>query len=159
MMAGVGARMRAAVAGLWTRGFAAGWMASLALVVAFDLLWCYETTFRGLGFAGTYVNAAALATVLALPALWHRRWAQMGVLLVMAVVMMANLIYCRTYFNSIPAHSYLLAGNVADFTASIWDTVRVRDFLLPAIALAVPLAMGPRRKVIKVNGGGILLSY
>lgn len=157
MMAGVGARMRAAVAGLWTRGFAAGWMASLALVVAFDLLWCYETTFRGLGFAGTYVNAVALATVLALPSLWHRRWAQMGVLLVMAVVMMANLIYCRTYFNSIPAHSYLLAGNVADFTASIWDTVRVRDFLLPAIALAVPLAMGPRRKVTKVNGGGYLI--
>ena len=83
-------RLMEKVRRLWGRGFAGGWLAALALVLAFDLLWCYETTFRGLGFAGTYVNALALATVLALPALWHRRWAQMAVLLAMSLVMMAN---------------------------------------------------------------------
>lgn len=150
-------RLMEKVRRLWGRGFAGGWLAALALVLAFDLLWCYETTFRGLGFAGTYVNALALATVLALPALWHRRWAQMAVLLAMSLVMMANLIYCRTYFNSIPAPSYMLAGNVADFTASILDTLRLRDFVLPAIALLAPVAMGPRVKPTNVNGGGYLI--
>ena len=83
----------------------------------------------------------------------------MAVLLAMSLVMMANLIYCRTYFNSIPAPSYMLAGNVADFTASILDTLRLRDFVLPAIALLAPVAMGPRVKPTNVNGGGILLFY
>jgi phosphoglycerol transferase MdoB-like AlkP superfamily enzyme len=67
--------------------------------------------------------------------LTSRRWIQLVVLLLFDALMEANLMYCRTYFNAIPAESYLLAGNLSDFTASVFDSLRWRDILMPLVAV------------------------
>ena len=62
---------------LWTRRFTVVWLCCLATVLAFDVLWCSQTTFRGLGMAGTWVNALTLSTLMALPVVLTRRiWPQ-----------------------------------------------------------------------------------
>ena len=42
---------------LWTRQYLLAWLGCLLTVLVFDVLWCSQTTFRSLGFVGTYVNA------------------------------------------------------------------------------------------------------
>lgn len=122
--------------GLWTRTFATIWIGCLLTVLAFDLLWCYQTTFRGLGFVATYINALTLATLMALPSVATRRvWPQITLMLLVDILMIANLMYCRTYFNSIPPASYLLIGQVFDFHTSIADSWSWRYLILPALTL------------------------
>ena len=77
---------------LWTRQFFWAWIGCFATVIAFDILWCAQTTFRAFGFIGTYVNAATMATLLAMPVVIIRRpWLQMLVLALVDVLMLANL--------------------------------------------------------------------
>ncbi len=130
---------------LWTRQFVVAWLGCLFTVLAFDVLWCAQTTFRALGFAGTYINAMSLATLLALPTVCCRRsWPQIAVMLLVDLLLIANLMYCRTYFNAIPLSSYLLVGNVMDFTSSIADSFSWVYLLLPGIAVATYLILSPR---------------
>lgn len=131
---------------LWTRQFFWAWIGCFATVIAFDILWCAQTTFRAFGFIGTYVNAATMATLLAMPVVIIRRpWLQMLVLALVDVLMLANLMYCLTYFNSIPAASYLLAGQVLDFHSSITDSWRWVYITLPVIAIATLFFINPNR--------------
>ena len=119
---------------LWTRRFTVVWLCCLATVLAFDVLWCSQTTFRGLGMAGTWVNALTLSTLMALPVVLTRRiWPQITLMALVDLLLIANLMYCRTYFNSIPPESYLLAGQVMDFRASIYDSWSWLYAILPAI--------------------------
>lgn len=122
---------------LWNRRFLAAWLGVLVTILCFDLLWCTQTTFRALNFAGTYINLLLLATLLTFPTLlWRKAWPQALVTLAMAMLMCANLMYCLTYFDAIPPASYALVGNVMGFTASIADSFRPQFLLLfiPAIA-------------------------
>ena len=48
---------------------------------------------------------------------------------------MANLMYSRTYFSAIPLDSYGLAGNLSDFTASVFDSLRWYDAVFPLSTL------------------------
>lgn len=144
---------------LWTRGFTAAWLGALVTLLLFDLLWCIQTTFRGMSFPATYINALTLATLLSLPAiLTRRRWVMCVVLLLADALLIANLMYCRTYFNSIPPASYLLAGHVMDFSESIFDSWNWTYLLLPLVALLTPLFMhgGRRRKQLSPSPGRYL---
>lgn len=137
---------------LWTRQFFVAWAGCLATVLAFDVLWCAQTTFRALGFVGTYVNALTLATLMSLPAVVCRRsWVQVTVMLPVDLLLIANLMYCRTYFNAIPLASYLLVGNVMDFTACIADSFSWLYLLLPGIAVATYMLMSPRNDECRPN--------
>lgn len=130
---------------LWTRRFTVVWLCCLATVLAFDVLWCSQTTFRGLGMAGTWVNALTLSTLMALPVVLTRRiWPQIAVMALVDLLLIANLMYCRTYFNSIPPESYLLVGQVMDFRESIYDSWSWLYAILPAIT-AVVLFVTPSR--------------
>lgn len=121
---------------LWTRRFALTWAACLATVLAFDVLWCAQTTFRAFSMAGTYINAITLATIMAMPVVASRRmWPQMIVMALVDLLMVANLMYCRTYFNSIPPESYLLVGQVMDFHASIVDSWSWLFAIIPLITV------------------------
>lgn len=121
---------------VWTRRFALAWTGCLLTVLAFDLLWCGQTTFRALGFAATYINALTLATLMALPSVATRKlWPQIALMAIVDVVMIANLMYCRTYFNSIPPASYLLVGQVFDYHMSITYSWSYRYLTLPLITL------------------------
>ena len=117
---------------------AAAWVVSALIFLTFDILWCSLTTFRSLGFAPTWLFALLGATVVSLPsALAPRRtWVQAAVWLIIIGFMTANMMYYRTYFTAIPAASYLMAGNLADFKGSVTDSLAWTDIILPLEVLA-----------------------
>jgi phosphoglycerol transferase MdoB-like AlkP superfamily enzyme len=121
----------------FNKHFVIWWATAFASILTFTLLWCYDTTFRAMSIMAYYPNNILLALLLCVPTmLTRRRWVQLAVLLAFDTLLEANLMYCRTYFNAIPAESYLLAGNLKDFTASVVDSLRLRDILLPLVTLA-----------------------
>lgn len=128
---------------LWTRAYTGAWIATLILFLAFDILWCSLTTFRALSFVQTWLFALAAAFVFSLPSavVPRRKWVQLIVWLLLSLLFVANFIYFRTYFTAIPASSYLLAGNLADFTASITDSVGATDFILPLFSVIAYLIL------------------
>ncbi len=110
---------------------------SFAVLLWFDIVWCMSTTFRAMSDWLMWVNTVAASLVLALPyALTRRMWVQIVFLAITGCLLEANLMYCRTYFAAIPPESYLLAGNLSDFTASIGDSLRWADLGLPLILIA-----------------------
>lgn len=117
--------------------------------VAFDVIWCMDTTFASFSFFETYATKiiATLALVGAY-VLTRSRWAQIVVMALLDVLMVANLMYFRTYYSAIPASSYLEAGNLADFKASVTDSLRWADIVLPLITIATAV-MAFRSKTTK----------
>lgn len=128
---------------------AAAWVVSALIFLTFDILWCSLTTFRSLGFAPTWLFAMFGATAVALPAALapRRAWVQLIVWLIIIGVMTANMMYYRTYFTAIPAASYAMAGNLADFKGSVTDSLAWTDIILPLEAIAGWLWMLRRRCV------------
>lgn len=105
--------------------------------VAFDVIWCMDTTFASFSFFETYATKiiATLALV-GVYVLTRSRWAQIVVMALLDVLLVANLMYFRTYYSAIPASSYLEAGNLADFKASVTDSLRWADIVLLLISIA-----------------------
>lgn len=100
--------------------------------VLFDVLWCVDTTFASFSHLETYVTKLMAALVLAMPYLLFRlRRVQAVVLFLLDVLLIANLLYYRTYYTHIPLSSYGLIGNLADFTGSVFDSFRWADIVLP----------------------------
>lgn len=106
-------------------------------LVAFDVIWCMDTTFASFSFFETYATKIIATLALAgVYALTRCRWAQIVVMALLDVLLVANLMYFRTYYSAIPASSYLEAGNLADFKASVTDSLRWADIVLPLITIA-----------------------
>lgn len=104
--------------------------------ILFDIIWCLQTTFTAFSSAALYLNTALVALVFALPyVLSRRRWVQIVLMLVIDGLLISNLMYSRTYNTVIPLESYLLAGNLSDFTASVVDSMRWADLLFPLSTL------------------------
>ena len=128
--------------------------------VAFDVIWCMDTTFASFSFFETYATKIIATLALAgVYALTRCRWAQIVVMALLDVLLVANLMYFRTYYSAIPASSYLEAGNLADFKASVTDSLRWADIVLPLITIATAV-MAFRYKTTKrqpltavLNGG------
>lgn len=117
--------------------------------VAFDVIWCMDTTFASFSFFETYATKIIATLALAgVYALTRCRWAQIVVMALLDVLMVANLMYFRTYYSAIPASSYLEAGNLADFKASVTDSLRWADIVLPLITIATAV-MAFRYKTTK----------
>lgn len=117
--------------------------------VAFDVIWCMDTTFASFSFFETYATKIIATLALAgVYALTRSRWAQIVVMALLDVLMVANLMYFRTYYSAIPASSYLEAGNLADFKASVTDSLRWADIVLPLISIATAV-MAFRYKTTK----------
>lgn len=96
-------------------------------------------------YATKIIATLALAGVYALT---RCRWAQIVVMALLDVLLVANLMYFRTYYSAIPASSYLEAGNLADFKASVTDSLRWADIVLPLITIATAV-MAFRYKTTK----------
>lgn len=117
--------------------------------VAFDVIWCMDTTFASFSFFETYATKIIATLALAgVYALTRCRWAQIVVMALLDVLLVANLMYFRTYYSAIPASSYLEAGNLADFKASVTDSLRWADIVLPLITIATAV-MAFRKKTTK----------
>ena len=108
--------------------------------ILFDIIWCLQTTFTAFSSAALYLNTALVALVFALPYVFsRRRWVQIMLMLVIDGLLISNLMYSRTYNTVIPLESYLLAGNLSDFTASVVDSMRWVDLLFPLSTLFAAL--------------------
>ncbi len=106
-------------------------------LLLFDVLWCMGTTFRAMSDIGLYINAILAALIIGLVYVVTRRfWVAISALFIVDGILIANLMYCRTYFTAIPLDSYLLAGNLSDFTASVVDSMRWLDIILPLSTIA-----------------------
>ena len=109
--------------------FAAGLFLKLIL---FDAIWCIDTTFASFSYLETYLSKLFIATLLLLPyTLFKSKGAESVILFWLDSLLICNLLYYRTYYTHIPLSSYGLAGNLADFTASVRDSFRMIDILLP----------------------------
>lgn len=87
-----------------------------------------------------YACNALGALLLTLPFMLTRsNIVQLIFMLVIDGVLISNLMYCRTYYSAIPADSYLLVGNLADFKASVVDSIRWYDALLFAVTIVAYL--------------------
>lgn len=90
--------------------------------------------------AGLYANTVFAALILSLPFVLSRRvWVEIVFMFVADVLLVANLMYCRTYYSAIPLDSYALVGNLKDFTASVLDSFRLSDILIPLTTIAAAL--------------------
>ncbi len=104
--------------------------------ILFDIDWCLNTTFSSFSFPQTYLSKLFLASLLAIPFLYIRsRWYLVIVGTLIDILLITNLMYFRTYYTAIPWNSYFLAGNLADFTASVFDSLRWSDIGFPLLTL------------------------
>lgn len=136
----------------WRRLFRSQGFLAVVGTFLMDLTWSvlfgWDSTMRGFSFPEPFVNSWILAMVIALPiALGARLWVQMTIWLAYLALLEANLMYFRTYMTWIPLSSYLLVGNLADFTASIHDSLRLADIfpLLIIIVTGIVIARRNRR--------------
>lgn len=68
---------------------------------------------------------------------WRCRWGQIALFFALDALLVCNLMYSRTYYGMIPAESYLLAGNLADFGPSVLDSLRWLDIFFPLSTIAI----------------------
>jgi len=109
--------------------FAAGLFLKLTL---FDAIWCMDTTFASFSYLETYLSKLFIATLLLLPyILFRSKGVESVILFWLDSLLICNLLYYRTYYTHIPLSSYVLAGNLTDFTESVRDSFRMIDVLLP----------------------------
>lgn len=105
-----------------------------AKFLIFDIIWALSTTWSGFQFPIGWLTKLALATLLVLPVvLIRRKWYLCTIALITDIFLIANLMYFRTYYTVIPMSSYALAGNLADFQASVWESLRWSDLLFPVV--------------------------
>lgn len=144
-------------ADMWAGRLALLVIAAFFKLLIFDVIWCSGTTFRAMSDIGLYVNAIFAALIIVLPYVLTRRlWVESVIFFLVDILLICNLMYCRTYFTAIPLDSYLLAGNLNDFKASVVDSMRWYDILLPLSTLAAIIVCLP---AIKKFPKGYLWKY
>ena len=117
---------------LWNRETTTLWSCAFGKLILFDIIWCLQTTFTSFSLPEVYVNSILVALILLLPLmLTGKKWVEYLLLFIVDGLLISNLMYSRTYNSAIPLESYLLAGNLSDFTASVVDSMRLIDILLP----------------------------
>ncbi|MGM9796469.1 MAG: LTA synthase family protein [Parabacteroides sp.] len=108
----------------------------------FNITWCAYTTFTPFSHPELYLSSICLTCLLLMPTLLtHSRWVGLLTLCLLDSWLVANLMYYRTYFTAIPPSSYVIMGNLKDFTQSIYSSFRSYDLLFPlttGIALFFP---------------------
>ena len=103
----------------------------------FDILWCIPTTFASLSTVECYTTKLIATLILLIPYAFFRMWkTETLIMLLLDFLLIANLMYFRTYYTAIPLNSYGLSGNLADFTGSVFDSLRWYDILFPLSTLA-----------------------
>ena len=103
----------------------------LLTFLLFDLFWCIQTTFRAFSYPETYINALTVSLILLLPYIFTRKdQFFLPIVFILDILLIANLMYNRTYNSAIPLQSYLIADNLTDFLPSVISSIRWFDFLL-----------------------------
>ncbi|MGN0223389.1 MAG: LTA synthase family protein [Muribaculaceae bacterium] len=135
------------------------WVALMWLLklLIFDVIWCVPTTFKPLSMLDTYLTLATLVLLLTMPVRLWRLWRTTIVIMaLMDVLLVANLMYFRTYFAAIPLANYSQAGNLADFMSSVWASLRWVDALLPLTTVVAAVAAYRYRRCAAAPARGYL---
>lgn len=139
---------------LWNRDTTSLLGCAASKFIVFDIIWCLQTTFTSFSLPEVYVNSLLAALLFILPfMLTGKKWVEYLVLFILDGLLISNLMYSRTYNSAIPLESYLLAGNLSDFTASVIDSMRLIDILLPLSTIASILYI--YNKVEKQQAGNL----
>lgn len=86
--------------------------------------------------------------ILLAPYFFFHRWKlQVVILFLLDILLIANLMYYRTYYTAIPLSSYNLIGNLADFTQSVYDSIHWYDLLFPLSSIAATIFYLRHRKI------------
>lgn len=134
-------------ADLWKSRFGVMAATTFLTMIWFVVDWCMGTTFRAMSIWELWVNNILGSMVLMLPFMIFRKvWVQLLWLALVEMLLMANLMYSRTYFTGIPFDSYFLVSNLKDFTASVWDSLRWRDLGFPVILIAGGVVSGKMKR-------------
>ena len=139
---------------LWNRDTTSLWGCAFVQLILFDIIWCLQTTFSSFSIPEVYVNTILVALLCILPwMLTGKKWVECLFLFIVDGLLISNLMYSRTYNSAIPLESYLLAGNLSDFTASVVDSMRLIDVLLPlsTIACIIYLSKGKKASETKTE--------
>lgn len=107
----------------------------------FDFIWSTSTTFASFSTIDFYATKIIATLILLIPYKLFRLWkTEIAVMLLLDMLLIANLMYFRTYYTAIPLSSYALAGNLASFTGSVYDSFRWYDLFFPLSTIAcIPL--------------------
>lgn len=102
----------------------------------FDLIWCLDTTFKSFSYPQTYLVKFMLASLLAVPLVFIRsKWYAVITGSLLDLLLIANLMYFRTYYTAIPSDSYLLISNLSGFTSSVLASFRWIDLGFPMLTI------------------------
>ena len=94
-------------------------------------------TFASLSTVECYTTKLIATLILLIPYAFFRMWkTETLIMFLLDFLLIANLMYFRTYYTAIPLNSYGLSGNLADFTGSVFDSLRWYDILFPLSTLA-----------------------
>lgn len=108
--------------------------------ILFDVLWCISTTFVPFSSIEFYTTKLIATLILLIPYAFFRLWkTETVILFLLDALLIANLMYFRTYYTAIPLNSYGLSGNLADFTGSVFDSLRWCDLLFPLSTIAAAI--------------------
>lgn len=121
-------------------------------LIVFDILWSIMTIFESFTFVESYLTKLTIVLILLIPYLFFRK-GNIVILLafLLDILLEANLMYYRTYYSPIPLSSYGLAGNLADFMGSVYDSLRWYDILLPLTSVTTWIAYAKyRRRNVKL---------
>ena len=122
---------------LWSPDVDISLLTVFSKFIIFDIIWGAMTSMIGLVQPLTYINTIFIAFLFVMPyGAWRSRTAQVTVDILLDIWLIANLLYARNYMVMIPASSYALAGNLADFTSSVFASFRVVDLLFPVTTAA-----------------------
>lgn len=107
----------------------------------FDFIWSIPTTFASFSTIEFYATKIIVTLILLVPYKFFRLWkTEVFIMLLLDMLLVANLMYFRTYYTAIPLDSYGLSGNLADFTGSVFDSFRWYDIFFPiSTILSIPL--------------------
>lgn len=107
----------------------------------FDFIWSIPTTFASFSTIEFYATKIIVTLILLVPYKFFRLWkTEVLIMLLLDMLLVANLMYFRTYYTAIPLDSYGLSGNLADFTGSVFDSFRWYDIFFPiSTILSIPL--------------------
>lgn len=138
------------ISDIWRSSFIFWWLVSLATVLMFDLFWMGQTTFRPMSYFAFYPVWFLSAFFLAFPSVFLKRGIfQTLWLLFFDALFIANLMYCRTYFNAIPLQSYALMGNLADFKSSVAESFQWYYISFPVLTLLAFTYFIFSRKIVR----------
>ncbi len=133
---------------LWNSRFGMVAAFSFANMLWFVIDWCLGTTFRSMSIWLLWVNNILAALLLTLPYVLTRKvWVQLTVQALVDMLLVANLMYSRTYFTGIPPESYFLVSNLGDFTASVFDSLRWSDGVFAVLIAAEGIVAYRKRKI------------